>query len=136
MARKEKLGEAWAAARVVVGPPGDHDFGAVAEGALGQAGALEVVEPDRAGHGALAVAQLEVGLDLAAADPGHLADEADPRAAAKLLLQLAGVAADRERARKLGFYRLRRYPARFHRRAQVLSSSIAGPSSAPAAVRE
>ena len=37
-----------AAARVVVGAAGDHDFGAVAQAALGQAGLLEVVEPDRA----------------------------------------------------------------------------------------
>jgi hypothetical protein len=59
-----------------------------------------------------------------------------PGAAAELLLEPAGIAADRERARELGFYGLRRYPARFHRRAQVLSSSIAGPSSAPASVRE
>ena len=59
-----EAGRGLAAAGVVVGPAGDHQFGPVAQRPLGQLGLLEVVEPDRAGNRALAVAQLEVGLDL------------------------------------------------------------------------
>src|SRR5262249_54448726 len=73
------------AAGVVVGPTGYHDFDPVAQSTLGEARALKVVEPDRTGDGALGVAELEIGLDLAAADPGHLTDQPHPRPAAELL---------------------------------------------------
>ena len=134
-----------AAARVVVGAALDHDFGPVAQAALGQARLLEVVEPDHAGNGALGVAQLEVRLDLAAPDPGHLADQLDPGAAAHLLLELARVAADGEGARKVGLPDLGRgclpllqggYAGLFQRRAQARSSEIAGPRSAPFSLSE
>ena len=94
-----EAGRGLAAARVVVGPAGDHQFGAVAQRPLRQPRLLEVVEPDRAGHRALAVAQLEVGLDLAAPDPGHLADQLHPRPLAHLLLRACARSDRRERAR-------------------------------------
>ena len=125
-----KAGRGLATARVVVGPAGDHHLGAVAQRALRQAGFLQVVEPDRARHRTLAVAQLEVGLDLAAADPRHLADQQDPRPFAQLLLKLAGVATDREGTRKV---RPRR-PARTSWRYRLLPHRVEATRSASSVV--
>ncbi len=93
---KGEAGRGLATAGVVVGPTGDHDFGAIAKRTVRQPRLLEIVEPDRAGNRPLAVAQLEVGLHLAAPDAGDLADQQHPGPPPHLLLQLAGVAPDRE----------------------------------------
>ena len=139
------------AAGVVVGPAGDHHLGAVAQGTLGEAESLKVVQPDLARNRAVAVAELEVGLDLAPADPGDLADQEHPRPFAHLLLEHLRVAPDRERAGKVGtgtrsgrkdFWLIHEISLEtaqavsFQRLAQAFNSSIAGPRASPVAVSE
>ena len=95
---KGEFGRGLAAAGVVVEPAGGDYFDAVAQ-LIADPALLQVVEPDCAGNRAVAVAQLEVGLDFAAPDSGHLADQLDLRPLAHLRLDLAGVDADLERPR-------------------------------------
>ena len=146
---EEEAGRCLGTAPVVVGTAADHDLSAIAEPVLGKLQLLQLVEPDRTRDRALRVAQLEIGLGLAAAEAGHLADQRHPRAPSHLFLQLAGVAANRERAGQVGSspeggrasrYRLAvhsvGYPVRRQRWAQAFSSTIAGRSSAPASVSE
>ena len=87
---------------VEVGPAGDDHLGAVAERALGQRQLVEVRGPDRAGHGAVRVAQLEVGVRAGAAEVDDLADQQDPRALAQEVAEAGGPAADGERAGEVG----------------------------------
>ncbi len=132
---KGEAGRGLAAAGVVVGPAGDHHFGAVAQGTLGQSRLLEIVEPDRAGNRALAVAQLEVGLHLAAADAGDLADQQDPGPARASPPAACGRSA-RPRRDRAARGALAATVVRFQRLAHCFSSPITGRSSAPFSVRE
>jgi hypothetical protein len=63
-------------------------------------GAQVVVAPHRAGHGAVAVAQLEVDLRAAHAQVPHLAEELHARALAQEVAQLRGVGAHAVGARQ------------------------------------
>src|SRR6185312_6599953 len=125
---EEEGGRRLGAAAVVVGAAADHHFDAVAKPPLGEIELLQLVEPDSAGDGTLAIPQLEIGLGFAAREPGHLADQRDPRAAAHLLLQLARIATYGEGAREIHASRLSvaddaDYAVRFQRWAHWRSSA-------------
>ncbi len=92
------------AARVVVGPSGDHDLGTVPERALGQLQPLEVRVPDRTARRALGVAQLEVGAGAGALEVEDLAEDQHPRALAQEVLKGLRPPADGERPRQVGVF--------------------------------
>src|SRR4029077_7128400 len=117
----------------------DH-FGAIAKATPWEIELLQFIQPDRAWDGALRVAQLEIGLSLAPAETGYLANQGNACTAAHLFLEFAGVTANGEWSRQFHTTRLSRqvarHPAERQRRAHTFSSGVTGRSSAPASVSE
>ena len=85
-------------AGIEIRPAGHDHLGAVPESALRQPEFLQVRRPDGAGHGAVAVAQLEVGVRARLPEVADLPDQQDPRALAQEVAKAGRPAADGKRA--------------------------------------